>query len=192
MPLPAEDRLKAALADRYAIQREIGEGGMATVYLADDLKHGRKVALKVLKPELAAVVGSERFLTEIKTTANLQHPHAPLTHEPSPLFHAMQGGVERAFLDEERLVGRVADPIQDLEAAEGLPVRQSPEDQVFERPLEDVQRFSSHPATSLPHDRRASLPWPSCSTPWYCPRSLCPFPTAPSGVPAESRPGLAA
>ncbi len=68
-------RLNAALEGRYAIERELGEGGMATVYLADDLKHNRKVALKVLKPELAAVVGAERFLAEIKTTANLQHPH---------------------------------------------------------------------------------------------------------------------
>ena len=68
-------RLNAALEGRYAIERELGEGGMATVYLADDLKHERKVALKVLKPELAAVVGAERFLAEIKTTANLQHPH---------------------------------------------------------------------------------------------------------------------
>ena len=68
-------RLNAALKGRYAIERELGEGGMATVYLADDLKHQRKVALKVLKPELAAVVGAERFLAEIKTTANLTHPH---------------------------------------------------------------------------------------------------------------------
>ena len=68
-------RLNAALEGRYAIERELGEGGMATVYLADDLKHNRKVALKVLKPELAAVVGAERFLAEIEVTANLQHPH---------------------------------------------------------------------------------------------------------------------
>ena len=68
-------RLNAALEGRYRIERELGEGGMATVYLADDVKHERKVALKVLKPELAAVVGAERFLVEIKTTANLQHPH---------------------------------------------------------------------------------------------------------------------
>jgi len=68
-------RLNAALAGRYRIERELGEGGMATVYLADDLKHERKVALKVLKPELAAIVGAERFLAEIKTTANLTHPH---------------------------------------------------------------------------------------------------------------------
>jgi serine/threonine-protein kinase len=71
-PVP---RLNAALEGRYRIECELGEGGMATVYLADDLKHERKVELKVLKPELAAVVGAERFLAEIKTTANLQHPH---------------------------------------------------------------------------------------------------------------------
>ena len=69
------DRLKTALADRYAIQEELGAGGMATVYLAEDLKHHRKVAVKVLRPELAAVIGGERFLKEIEVTANLQHPH---------------------------------------------------------------------------------------------------------------------
>ncbi len=69
------DRLKTALADRYAIDEEIGAGGMATVYLAEDLKHHRKVAVKVLRPELAAVLGAERFIQEITTTANLQHPH---------------------------------------------------------------------------------------------------------------------
>ena len=69
------DRLAAALADRYTIERELGQGGMATVYLAHDIKHDRKVAVKVLRPELAAVIGAERFLVEIKTTANLLHPH---------------------------------------------------------------------------------------------------------------------
>ncbi len=68
-------RLKSALSDRYAIERELGAGGMATVYLAEDLKHDRKVAVKVLRPELAAVLGAERFVQEIKTTASLQHPH---------------------------------------------------------------------------------------------------------------------
>ncbi len=69
------DRLRAALADRYTIEHELGAGGMATVYLAEDLKHHRKVAVKVLRPELAAVLGAERFIQEITTTANLQHPH---------------------------------------------------------------------------------------------------------------------
>ena len=68
-------RLTGALTDRYRIERELGAGGMATVYLAQDLKHDRLVALKVLRPELAAVIGADRFLAEIKTTANLQHPH---------------------------------------------------------------------------------------------------------------------
>jgi len=67
--------LATALADRYRIERELGRGGMATVYLAQDLKHDRKVAIKVLKPELAAVLGADRFVVEIKTTAALQHPH---------------------------------------------------------------------------------------------------------------------
>jgi eukaryotic-like serine/threonine-protein kinase len=67
--------LKASLADRYTIERELGAGGMATVYLAHDVKHDRKVAIKVLKPELAAVLGAERFVQEIKTTAALSHPH---------------------------------------------------------------------------------------------------------------------
>ncbi len=67
--------LQSALADRYRVERELGEGGMATVYLAEDLKHGRNVAIKVLRPELAAVIGAERFVREIRTIAALQHPH---------------------------------------------------------------------------------------------------------------------
>ncbi len=74
-------RLSTALADRYRIERHLGEGGMATVYLAEDLKHKRKVAVKVLRPELAAVLGAERFVQEITTTANLQHPHILPLHD---------------------------------------------------------------------------------------------------------------
>ncbi|MEO7987402.1 MAG: protein kinase, partial [Gemmatimonadales bacterium] len=69
------ERLAAALADRYRIERELGQGGMATVYLAQDLKHDRKVAVKVLREELSASLGKERFLREIKVAAALQHPH---------------------------------------------------------------------------------------------------------------------
>ena len=105
-------RLNAALSGRYAIERELGEGGMATVYLADDLKHERKVALKVLKPELAAVVGAERFLAEIKTTANLQHPHIlPLFDSGEAdgfLFYVMpyvEGESLRGKLDREKQLG---------------------------------------------------------------------------------------
>lgn len=80
------ERLSAALGDRYRIERELGEGGMATVYLARDLKHERNVAIKVLKPELAAVLGAERFVQEIKTTAALSHPHI------LPLFDSGEAG----------------------------------------------------------------------------------------------------
>ncbi len=69
------DRLKTALADRYAIEHELGAGGMATVYLAEDLKHHRKVAVKVLRPELAAILGAERFLKEIEVTAKAAPRH---------------------------------------------------------------------------------------------------------------------
>ena len=99
------ERLNAALEGRYAIERELGEGGMATVYLADDLKHNRKVALKVLRPELAAVVGAERFLAEIETTANLTHPHILPLHDSGEadgfLFYVMP------YLEGETLKERI-------------------------------------------------------------------------------------
>src|SRR6266446_2454431 len=75
------DRLRAALADRYALERELGRGGMATVYLARDLKHGRPVAIKVLRPEIAAALGPERFLREIDVAARLTHPHILPLHD---------------------------------------------------------------------------------------------------------------
>lgn len=84
------DRLASALADRYHIERELGEGGMATVYLAQDVRHERKVAVKVLLPELAAVLGAERFLSEIRVTVGLQHPNI------LPLFDSgqMEGQIQ--------------------------------------------------------------------------------------------------
>src|SRR5512134_1537046 len=105
-------RLTAALADRYRIERELGQGGMATVYLAQDLKHDRRVALKVLRPELAAVLGAERFVQEIKTTAALQHPHIlPLFDSGTAdgfLFYVMpfvDGETLRAKLGRETQLG---------------------------------------------------------------------------------------
>ena len=118
-------RLTAALADRYRIERELGQGGMAIVYLAQDLKHDRKVALKVLKPELAAVLGAERFVQEIKTTAALSHPHIlPLFDSGTAdgfLFYVMpyiQGETIREKLTRETQFGvdeavRVAREIAD-------------------------------------------------------------------------------
>jgi len=122
-----EIRLKAALADRYEIEHEIGAGGMARVFLAQDLKHDRKVAIKVLNPELAAVVGTERFLAEIKTTANLSHPHILPLHDSGEadgfLFYVMpyvEGEDLRQKLDRDgqfqveeavRIAGHVADAL---------------------------------------------------------------------------------
>ncbi len=103
------DRLTAALVDRYLIERELGQGGMATVYLAEDVKHRRKVAIKVLRPDLAAVIGAERFLSEIRTTANLQHPNLlPLFDSGEAdgfLYYVMpylEGETLRAQLERER------------------------------------------------------------------------------------------
>ena len=106
---PIYTRLSSALADRYRIDRELGRGGMATVYLARDLKHDRHVALKVLDPELGAVLGAERFLSEIRVTANLQHPNLlPLFDSGEAdglLYYVMpfvEGETLRARLDREK------------------------------------------------------------------------------------------
>ncbi len=106
------ERLSSALADRYQILSRLGEGGMATVYLAEDLKHKRQVAVKVLKPELAAVLGAERFVQEITTTASLQHPHIlPLFDSgeaDSFLYYVMpyiEGETLRSKLDREHQLG---------------------------------------------------------------------------------------
>ncbi len=103
------ERLKTAVADRYTIERELGAGGMATVYLAHDVKHDRRVAVKVLRPELAAVLGAKRFLNEIKVTANLQHPHILPLHDSGEaggfVYYVMpyvEGESLRAKLEREK------------------------------------------------------------------------------------------
>ncbi len=102
------EELKAALSGRYEIEKEIGQGGMATVYLADDLRHARKVAVKVLRPDLAAVLGAERFLREIKIAANLTHPHILPLHDSGEadgfLYYVMpyiKGDTLRERIDKE-------------------------------------------------------------------------------------------
>src|SRR4051812_37383851 len=102
-------RLNTVLAGRYEIQREIGSGGMATVYMARDIRHQRQVALKLLKPELGVVLGADRFLSEIRVTANLQHPNLlPLFDSGEAdglLYYVMpyvEGGSLRARLDREK------------------------------------------------------------------------------------------
>ena len=131
----AAARLRSAVADRYRIERELGAGGMAMVYLAHDLKHDRDVAIKVLHPDLGAALGSERFLTEIRTTARLQHPHIlPLLDSGEAeglLFYVMplvSGETLRARLEREKQLPiddalRIAREVSDaLEHAHGLGV----------------------------------------------------------------------
>jgi serine/threonine-protein kinase len=112
-------RLDAALADRYRVERELGQGGMATVYLAEDVRHRRKVALKVLHPELSAVLGPERFLKEIELTASLQHPHI------LPLFDSGEASGQlyyvMPFVEGETLRGRL-DRERQLPIAEALQI----------------------------------------------------------------------
>ncbi len=103
------DLLAAALKGRYDIERELGAGGMATVYLAHDVRHDRKVALKVLRPELSAILGAERFVNEIRTTANLQHPNILPLHDSGEVdglvFYVMpyvEGESLRDRLERER------------------------------------------------------------------------------------------
>jgi len=109
------DHLKGALSDRYAIKHELGRGGMATVYLAQDLKHDRQVAIKVLRPELASTIGAERFLREIEIAARLTHPHILTVHDSGRsdglLFYVtpfIEGESLRRRLDRERQL-----PLQD-------------------------------------------------------------------------------
>src|SRR5215208_6454420 len=127
------ERLAESLKERYRIEREIGQGGMATVVLAEDVRHHRKVAIKVLHPELSAVIGPERFLKEIELTASLQHPHIlPLFDSGSAdglLYYVMpyvEGETLRSRLERERQLPvsdavRIATEVADaLQYAHGL------------------------------------------------------------------------
>jgi serine/threonine protein kinase/Tfp pilus assembly protein PilF len=122
------DRLRAGLADRYRIERKLGSGGMATVYLAEDLKHHRLVAVKVLRPELTAALGPERFLREIDVAAHLQHPHI------LPLFDSGQLGPGVFYF------------VMPYVEGESLRARISREKQL---PIEDAIRLAAEVADAL-------------------------------------------
>ena len=128
-------RLNASLEGRYRIERELGQGGMATVFLATDLRHHRNVAVKVLKPELAAVVGADRFLAEIETTANLQHPHI------LPLFDS---GEADGFL------------FYVMPYVEGESLRERL-DREQELPIEDAVRIATNMAEALDYAHRQGV-----------------------------------
>jgi serine/threonine-protein kinase len=148
----AVSRLAAALADRYRVARELGAGGMATVYLADDLRHGRPVALKVLRPELGAILGGERFLQEIKVTANLQHPHIlPLFDSGSAdglLFYVMP------FIEGETLRDRLQREKQ-LPVAEAVRIAREVASALDYAHRHGVIHRDIKPENILLHDERA-------------------------------------
>ena len=145
------DRLTAALADRYRIRRKLGEGGMASVYLAEDVRHERNVALKVLRPELAAVLGADRFLAEIKTTANLQHPHI------LPLFDSGEADgflyYVMPFIEGETLRGRIEREGQ-LGVEEAVRIARDVADALDYAHRNDIIHRDIKPANILLHDGR--------------------------------------
>ncbi len=134
------NRITTALSDNYTIERELGAGGMATVYLAQDVKHDRKVAVKVLRPELAAVIGAERFLSEIKTTANLQHPHI------LPLFDSGRTGGQADGRSDDFLYYVM--PYIDGESLRDLLDREK------QLPVEEAVRIASEVASALDYAHR--------------------------------------
>jgi serine/threonine protein kinase len=123
------ERVRAALAERYAIEDQIGRGGMGAVYLAHDLRHRRPVAIKILDPELARSLGAERFLREIELTANLNHPHT------LPLHHSGEAGGLLYY-------------VMPYVAGETLRTRRSREGQL---PLDDALRITREVAAALGH-----------------------------------------
>ena len=135
-----QTRLQLALSDRYRIEREIGAGGMATVFLAQDLRHDRRVALKLLRPELSAVIGAERFLAEIKLTANLQHPHI------LPLFDSGE-----VVVDHPEGAQRYLFYVMPFVEGESLRARLSREKQL---PVAEAVRIASEVASALDYAHR--------------------------------------
>ena len=140
------ERLRSALTGRYTIERELGRGGMATVYLAQDPKHGRRVAIKVLRPELAAALGPERFLREIQLTAHLQHPHI------LPLYDS--GSVSLAAEPPSRPAAEFLFYVMPFIEAESLRDRLERERQL---PVEDAVRITREVADALEYAHQHGL-----------------------------------
>jgi len=177
------DRLRDALADRYAIERELGRGGMAVVFLAEDVKHGRRVAIKVLKPELTQALGAERFLREIEVAAGLNHPNILPVHdsgEADGLLYYVMPYVEedtlRARIDREtqlplddalQIVREVADAL-DYAHAQGLVHRDiKPENILFQAGHAVVSDFGIAQALSEAGGQRLTETGLAMGTPAY-------------------------
>ncbi|ODT02012.1 MAG: hypothetical protein ABS52_15545 [Gemmatimonadetes bacterium SCN 70-22] len=147
-------QLQSALRDRYQIDRPVGAGGMATVFLATDLRHHRRVAIKVLRPELAALLGPERFLREITTTAQLQHPHI------LPLFDSgSEGGFlyyVMPFLDGESLRGKLDRETQ-LSVEESVRIATEVADALDYAHRHGIVHRDIKPENILLHDGRATV-----------------------------------
>ena len=175
--------LSAALADRYRIERELGAGGMATVYLAQDLKHDRKVAIKVMRPEVSAELAADRFLREIRTTANLQHPHiVPVFDSGSAegqLYFVMpliEGETLRQRLEREgplpvdeaiRLVRELADALQYAHEAGILHRDLKPENVMLSRGHAMLADFGIARSAESDGDDRLTRTGSSVGTPAY-------------------------
>jgi len=193
-----QERLTGALADRYQIEGEIGSGGMATVYLAEDLKHDRKVAVKVLRSDLAAVMGPDRFLAEIRTTANLSHPHIlPLFDSGEAdgiLFYVMpfvEGESLSQRLDREgqlsveeavRIAGHLADAL-DYAHRQGVVHRDiKPANILFQDDDPVVTDFGIALAVSAAGEGRLTETGLSLGTPYY----MSPEQAAGDGIPTAA------
>jgi serine/threonine-protein kinase len=176
------DRLAAALADRYTIERELGAGGMATVYLAKDLKHRRKVAIKILRPELAAILGPDRFLREIEIAAKLNHPHILPLHDSgqgstSPHDQAQSAGGEvflyyvMPYVAGESLrdkINREKQPALDYAHRQGVIHRDiKPENVLLHEGVAMVMDFGIALAVSHVHGERLTETGLSIGTPAY-------------------------
>ncbi len=177
------DALTVALADRYAIERELGRGGMATVYLAQDLKHHRQVAIKVLRPEVSAELAADRFLREIRTTANLQHPHIVPVFDSGAaadqLFFVMpliEGETLRERLEREgalplgealRLIGELAGALEYAHEAGILHRDLKPENVMLSRGHAMLADFGIARSADTPGDDRLTRVGSSVGTPAY-------------------------
>ena len=175
--------LGTALQDRYRLDRQLGQGGMATVYLAEDLKHHRQVAVKVLRPELAAALGAERFLLEIRTTANLRHPHILPLYDSGEadgfLFYVMplvEGESLRDRLNREkqlpiddalRIAGEVADALHYAHAHGVIHRDIKPENVLLESGHAVVADFGIARAVSAAGGERLTEPGLAIGTPAY-------------------------